>query len=161
MPKLKLVKGDERAREFLEGGATIVDFLTDPFRPCVVYSGGGSLLIAVNHGNHEPKFVSHFWDNNHSATAMAYAVEYMADESVVVSMQKSFIPKPRNARVFLAQNWACELLYRDDTSDIAREFIIAGYELNHDSTHKWLGLQEQAQSNIEKMAAELAEFYGE
>lgn len=160
MPNLTLVKGDERARKFLEEGASIVDFLTDPFRPCVIHNSFGG-IVALNRGS-AGDFFSCFWDTNVSATNSAYVVEYMADESVALQMPHAYIRPPRNPDEFLAQRGACELDYKGDVREIVNEFIKKGFAVEDikDNLRKWDELEAQRMANVEKMAAELAEFYG-
>jgi hypothetical protein len=162
MAKLTLIRGDERARKFLEEGASIADFLTDPLRPCVVRAGLGG-IIALNRGSINSSFFSTFWSQGISATADAYVVEYMADEAVVLQMPPSYVRAPNDVDKFLAQRGACELDYKGDASDIRRKLVTKGFAVQDLASNplKCGELEAQREANIEKMAAELAEFYGE
>lgn len=159
IPKLTLVKGDERAREFLEGGATIVDFLTDPFRPCVVRGSGQ--VVALNRGS-AGDFFSCLWERRLSAVSNAYVVEYMADESVVLQMPQAYVRLPTNPDKFLAQNSACELDYKGGVREIVSELIRKGFTLEDikDNLTKWDELEAQRKANVDKRRSEILDFYG-
>ncbi len=159
MPNLKLVKGDERARKFLEEGASIADFLSDPLRPCVVQVTGGG-IIALNRGSVKGNFFSSFWSQRLSITAEAYVVEYMADEAVILQLPHNYVRLPRNPSDFLEQRGACELRYVGDANDIRRALVAKGFAVEDPTTsaHKWDELEEQRRANLH-LRTDIAKFY--
>lgn len=164
MPKLIITHGDDKIRGFsdphgVEG--TLVSFLTSPFHPCVVRTLLSKDPIGLNKGNLWGKFVSYFWDSSAAGMQAVYVVEYMADENVVLQMSKSFIPIPRKLEKYASQNGFCELHYSGNITDIKSEFLGAGFAFEENPPpNRWNEIQAQRDANIEKMAAELAEFYG-
>ena len=159
LPELTIVSGDESARKFLEEGASIADFLIDPLRPCVVRNGMDA-VIALNKGSVEASFFSCFWEQQLSAVADVYVVEYMADEAVVLSLPCGYVRPPRNPEEFLEQRGACELSYSGSASDIRRALVSHGFAVHDKKTSpsKWEELEAQRIANLSQMP-DIANFY--
>jgi len=160
MPELTLIQGDERARKFLEEGADIADFLTDPFRPCAVMHGDS--LRGFNNG--KDKFFSYFWDVCSGMGKQAYIVEYMADARLIIRTSQKEILTPEEPREVLEHPGACLLKYSGTCKDITdaidakifRMVSLSGIELGK----KWNELEAQRKINIAKIDDKIRAFYG-
>lgn len=159
MSGLTFISGDENARKFLEEGASIVDFLTDPFRPCVIKSSVDT-VVAINRGSVDGNFFSTFWDQHISSAAQAYDIEYMADDAVIFALPKSYVSVPKDLERYLAQNGACELVY-DCKEDLPDQFISRGFAIEQelDNPRKRKELIVQRRLNVQKRFNEIVEFY--
>ena len=169
MPELTVIKGegearekaDERAEEFLAEGKTIVDFLTDPLRPCIVRtSSNKSNILAVNRGSLDGSFFSSFWDQRISAITSAYVIEYMADEPVVLEMPSHYVRPLRNPAEILAQRGACELIYSGgEVKGIKGALLEAGFVIEElTNPGRWGELEAQRKTNLHSRP-DIAEFY--
>ncbi|MBR9690433.1 hypothetical protein GOV08_01990 [Candidatus Woesearchaeota archaeon] len=183
MTKLTLIRGDDKAKGFLEEGATIVEFLHNIFISGIVFEDSDDnpfsvydrKPIAVNSGNTKGDYRYVSFIGNLEDDEVVYRLDALADEKILIKSDKSTIGFDINIKEMSSNNGFCELVYNGTFENIVNEFTLERYNkftyfperlegkdleftLN---AHKELSnlLQEQRRKNLNSQAREICKFY--
>ena len=184
MKKIQLYTGSEREQEFVQRGDSIVDFLSDPLRPCFVYENSEQTTfnppvsrqhIAWNYGNFREahRFKTFIGDlSNCWHDSDIYQLDTMADDKVLVKSTVRILGFYKHTLKVQGQNGFCELIYDGTADDIVKEFVERGYNIHEffpergnlrQIKNAWDLLQErleeQRRNNMKKRTEEIKEHY--
>jgi hypothetical protein len=141
MKQIQLYKGTQREYDFIENGDSVVDFLSNPLRPCLVYQNTDDkpfdppldkYTIGWNYGNFREmhRFKTFVGDlSGFDGDTEIFELDSIADEKVLVKSNVRTLNFYTHIMKVAGQNGFCELIYDGTADDIIQEFQDRGYDI--------------------------------